>query len=199
MDFAKLDRDLKTLRGHNRSLTLLVAILGACVLVSLLVILRIAGSERTVVVPPALNKTFWVTNAKASAEYLEQMAGYVAWLILDVSPATIDWKKDTLLTWIVPGQAGPLKTRQDLEAERLKRINATTYFLLQQLVPSEETQSVVVHGRLRTLVNGQETSTEAKSYLAQFNYAGGRIHLETFKEIDHEAKPHAAASGARVH
>ena len=64
-----------------------------------------------------------------------------------------------------------LKTRQELEASRLKRINASTFFMPQQLVPSEDAQTVVVRGRLRTLVNGQETANEAQGLR-------GRIQLQ---------------------
>ena len=107
--------------------------------------------------------------------------------VLDVTPATIDWKKDILLGYVEPEQHGELKTRQELEAARLKRINASTFFLPQQLVPSEDTQSVVVRGRLRTLVNGLETANDLKAYLVEFGYGGGRMHLKTFKELAHVA------------
>ena len=138
---------------------------------------------RTVVVPPSLNKTFWVTRDQASNEYLEQMGSFIAWLVLDVTPASIDWKKDILLGYVEPDQYGPLKTRQEVEAERLKRINAATVFAPQQLVPSEEGQSVVIRGRLRTLVNGFETANDLKAYRVEFSYAGARMHLKSFKEV----------------
>ena len=82
-----------------------------------------------------------------------------------------------------PDQYGPLKTRQEVEAERLKRINASTMFMPQQLVPSEDKQSVVVRGRLRTLVNGFETANDLKAYLIEFSFNGARMHLKTFKEV----------------
>jgi conjugal transfer pilus assembly protein TraE len=53
----------------------------------------------------------------------------------------------------------------------------------QQLVPDEDTQSVMVRGRLRTLVNGLETSEDLKAYQVEFSYRGGRVHLKTFKEV----------------
>jgi len=140
---------------------------------------------RTVVVPPSLNKTFWVTRDQASNEYLEQMGSFIAWLVLDVTPASIDWKKDILLGYVEPDQYGPLRTRQEVEAERLKRINAATVFAPQQLVPSEEGQSIVIRGRLRTLVNGFETANDLKAYRVEFSYAGARMHLKSFKEIPH--------------
>jgi type IV conjugative transfer system protein TraE len=121
-------------------------LLAAAHVLALVVILNLLGTVRTVVVPPSINKSFWVSRDKASGEYLEQMGAFIAWLVLDVTPASIDWKKDILLGYVEPDQHGELKTRQELEAARLKRINASTFFMPQQLVPSEDTQTVVVRG-----------------------------------------------------
>ena len=182
MDYTKLDNDLKEMRRRNRSLGLAVGGLLMALLVSLVIVFTLIGTERTIVVPPSIDKTFWVAKDHASREYLEQMGSFIAWLILDVTPNSIDWKKDVLLNYVTPDQHGALKSRQEIEAERLKRINASTFFLPQQLVANETGQTVVVRGRLRTQVNGQDTAIETKAYLAEFRYVGGRMHLNTFKE-----------------
>jgi len=183
MDYAKLNSDLKEMRRRNRGLGLTVGGLVAALLTCLVIILNLIGTERTIVVPPSIDKTFWVTKDRVSREYLEQMGSFVAWLILDVTPASIDWKKDILLNYVAPDRYGAMKSRQEIEAERLKRINASTFFLPQQLVANEDNQTVVIRGRLRTQVNGQDTATETKAYLAEFQYVGGRMHLKAFKEI----------------
>jgi conjugal transfer pilus assembly protein TraE len=185
MDFERLKTDITEVRHRNRSLAMLVGLLAGGHLLALVIIVNLLGSERTVVVPPSINKSFWVNRDKASTEYLEQMGAFIAWLVLDVTPASIDWKKDLLLGYVEPDQYGLLKTRQELEASRLKRINASTVFQPQQLVASEATQSVVVRGRLRTLVNGEETSNDLKAYQVELSYIGGRMHLKTFKEVPH--------------
>ena len=183
MDFERHSGDLKDLRRRNRGLALTVGALALGQFLSLAIVLQLLGTVRTVVVPPSLNKSFWVTRDQASGEYLEQMGSFIAWLVLDVSPSSIDWKKDMLLGYVDPGQHGVLKTRQEVEAERLKRINAATIFAPQQLVPSEEGQTLVVRGRLRTLVNGLETGNELKAYRIEFSYAGARMHVAGFREV----------------
>ncbi|MDP3615358.1 MAG: type IV conjugative transfer system protein TraE [Rubrivivax sp.] len=188
MDFERLNGDIKDMRRRNRGLALTVGALAGGHVLALVVILNLLGTVRPVVVPPSINKSFWVTRDKASSEYLEQMGSFIAWLVLDVTPASVDWKKDILLGYVEPEQHGELRTRQDLEAARLKRINASTFFMPQQLVPSEDAQTVVVRGRLRTQVNGLETANDMKAYLVEFSYSGGRMHLKTFKEIDRAAK-----------
>lgn len=188
MDFQRLSGDLQSLRQRNTRLTLAVGLLSSSHVITLAVILSLLGSVRTVVVPPEIHKSFWVSARHASPEYLEQMASFIAWLVLDVTPASIDWKKDTLLGYVAPEQHGEFRARQELESERLKRINASTAFAPLQLQVDDHARSVVVRGRLRTLVNGLETSTELRAYRVEFGYAGARLHLKTFKEIPYATK-----------
>ncbi len=88
MDFAQHQNDLRAQRRANRVLSGIVGALSLTVLLCLVVIVSIVGSDRTVIVPPNIDRTFWVTKEKASREYLEEMASYVAWLVLDVTPTT---------------------------------------------------------------------------------------------------------------
>jgi conjugal transfer pilus assembly protein TraE len=184
MDFAQHQSDLRAQRRANRVLGTIVGVLSLTCLLCLVVIVSIVGTDRTVIVPPNIDRSFWVTRDKASREYLEQMGGFIAWLVLDVTPTTVDWKRNLLLNWVSPERHAEMKTRMDLEAERLRNNNASTYFLVQQLAADEQRQSVVVTGRMRRQINGVDVSEpETRSYLAQFRFAGGRIHIHSFKEI----------------
>lgn len=186
MDFAQHQNDLRAQRRSNRIVGAIVGVQSLTIVLCLVVIVSIVGSERTILVPPNINKTFWVTKEKASREYLEEMGSYIAWLVLDVTPSTIDWKKNLLLNWVSPDEHAAMKTKMDLEADRLRGNNATTSFLIQQLTADDTKQSVVITGRLRRQINGVDVSEpETRSYLAQFQYAGGRIHVQSFKEIAH--------------
>lgn len=188
MDLERLKSDVKDLRKSNRALGLTTMALAAGQVIALIIVLNLLGSVRTLVVPPTINRSFWVTRDSASSEYLEQMGSFVAWLILDVTPDSIDWKREMLLGYVEPDQHGELKRRQEVEASRLKRINATTSFKPQQLVTSEEKQSVVIRGRLRTMVNGLETADEPKAYSVSFSYSGGRVHLKAFSEVPYATR-----------
>ena len=53
---------------------------------------------------------------------------------------------------------------------------------------SEDTQSLVVRGRLRTLVNGYETANDLKAYRIDFGHAGARMHVIGFKEVPYAVK-----------
>lgn len=197
MRFETNQNDLRSQRRSNRMLGGIVALQSAALLLSLAIIVSILGSERTVVVPPSIDRSFWITKDRASKEYLEQMAGFVAWLYLDVSPTTVDWKRQTLLNWVDPEQYGAMKTRMDLEADRLRSNNGSTFFLLQQLAADEARQSVLVTGRLRRQINGADIGEpETRTYLAQFRFTGGRTHIQTFKEVIREQPGQVSAATA---
>lgn len=196
MDNEKFQEDLKALKRLLRGQRLAMGGMIGSLLIALLIIYELIGAQRVIVTPPQVSQPFWVSGKHVDASYLEQMGGYVAWLILDVTPGTINWKKDTLLTFVEPEEYGKLKIKQEVEAERLKKLNASTYFLLQQLEPDQEKQKVLLTGRLRTYVNGQETSVVPKQYKAEFTYRGGRTHLKTFEEVKDDPKNLAMASGS---
>lgn len=195
MDNDKFQEDLKALRKLLRSQRLAMGGMIGCLLIALLIIYQVLGAQRVIVTPPQVSQPFWVSGGHVDTSYLEQMGGYVAWLVLDVTPGTINWKKDALLSFVEPADYGALKIRQEVEAERLKKLNASTYFLLQQLEPDQDKQNVMLTGRLRTYINGQETSVVPKRYLAQFSYRGGRTHLKTFTEVPNDPQNVAMANG----
>jgi conjugal transfer pilus assembly protein TraE len=175
-----------------------LAILGlvVCLGLALVIMFNMVGRERIVLTPPALDKSFWVAKDKVSASYLEQMGGFMAYLTLDVSPSSIEWKKAMLLQYVAPDVYGALQTRQDLEGDRLKRLNATTQFSVAQLVPDEDTLSVHLKGRLATFINGTRTSDVEKEYVVAFDYTGSRIQLRRFEEFNDGTRKTAADSVA---
>jgi len=178
-----LMQDLKLMRSTVRFQGAALALMGACLLSSLVLMFNMVGRDRVIVTPPSIDKTFWVSKDRVSSSYLEQMGSFIAYLTLDVSPQSIDWKKSMLLQYVSPDVYGALQTRQDLEADRLRRLNATTQFSVAQLLPNEEAMNVTLKGRLATFINGTRTSDIDKEYVAEFEFKGNRVQIRNFKEI----------------
>ena len=190
------NKDLKVLLATVRQQRLAILGLVACVGLALVIMFNAVGRERIVLTPPAIEKSFWVARDKVSASYLEQMGSFMAYLTLDVSPSSVEWKKGMLLQYVAPDVYGALQTRQDLEADRLERLNATTQFSVAQLVPNEDTLSVHLKGRLTTFINGTRTSDVEKEYVVGFDYTGNRIQLKRFEELNDGTRKTAADSVA---
>jgi conjugal transfer pilus assembly protein TraE len=195
MNKEQANSDLKDLRSTVNRQRIANMGLVAGIFVSLLIILNIVGRERTLITPPTISKSFWIEHGRVDPAYLEQMGAWIATLILDVSPQSIEFKKTTLLGYVTPADYGALQTRQNLEAERLKRLNATTQFSVDQIV-ADENLTVWLKGRLATFINGQRTSDTEKAYRVIFEDSGSRIHLKKFEEVDYATQNTVAAASA---
>src|ERR1700676_1064340 len=193
------NKDLKVLMATVWQQRLAILGLVLCLALALVIMFNMVGRERIVLTPPTIEKSFWVAKDKVSASYLEQMGSFMAYLTLDVSPSSIEWKKGMLLQYVAPDVYGALQTRQDLEADRLKRLNATTQFSVAQLLPNEEAMNVTLKGRLATFINGSRTSDIDKEYVAEFEFKGNRVQIRNFKEIGNgESATKVSAANAGV-
>lgn len=187
MDHKHYGDDLKDLRRQIRIARMHIAALLLLLTVSGITVFKLAGSERVVLVPPTIERTFWVENGVVDTEYLHQMAGFVAWLTLDVTPASIDWKTKTLRNWADPLEYGALEERQNLESTRLKRMNGATYFAVRSLEADPKRLTVRLVGQLHTMVNGVETSARQTRFVVTFAFRSGRLHLKSLKEEVNES------------
>ena len=135
-----------------------------------------------VVVPPSINKTFWVESERVSAEYLEQMAYFLLQLTLNVTPQSIDHQSRMLLQYAAPAAYGELRSALATAAERVKRDGASTVFSAQDLAVDANAQRVGVRGLLTTFISDRRVSEVSKGYAIELQYAGGRIFLKAFRE-----------------
>ena len=78
-------------------LRLVAGVLLLIILVEGLVLQKTLGMEKTVIVPPAIDKSFWVSGNEVSKSYLEQMAYWYAGLALNVTPSTGEYQKQLFL------------------------------------------------------------------------------------------------------
>ncbi len=182
MKLAWLREDLASTR---RAALVLVALLVGSLVVNVILALvttRLAGRERVVVVPPTVHKSFWVETERVSAEYLEQMAYFLAQLTLNVTPASVDHQARVLLQYVAPASYGELRATLLAAAERVKRDGASTVFSTQDLVIDEPGLRVGVRGQLSTFISDRRVGDVAKGYAIELQYAGGRIFLKAFRE-----------------
>lgn len=152
-------------------------------LVTALTAYRLIGSERVIVVPPAVHKSFWVENDKVSAEYLEQMSYFLIQLALNVTPQSVDYQSKLLLQYVAPASYGEIKTAMTIVGERLKRDGASTVFSARNLTTDEHALKVAIQGSLTTFIGDRRVSEVTKSYLVQLQYAAGKLTIKSFKEV----------------
>lgn len=194
-----LRSDLASARRVTAFLAVLLtgSVLANGVLVVLTV--RLVDRERVILVPPTINKTFWVDAEHVSGEYLEQMAYFLMQLTLDVTPQNVDHQARVLMQYAAPASFGELRAAMLATAERLKRDGAATVFSARDLIVDEIRQRVGVRGQLTTFISDRRVSDVSKGYAIELQYAGGRVFLKSFREtnpndpLEIQPRPAAAA------
>ena len=156
--------------------------------------LSVAGSERTILVPPEVHKTFWVSDQKVSAEYLEEMAYWYAGLVLNVTPHLADYQKNLFLKYAAPSDYGRLQAEYGARTDFIRKNNASTQFSPQSVMPDEAAMKVALTGVLLTWVGDKKASEKQTTYVVGFRYLNGRLHVSEFKETS-DQDPFGASNG----
>ena len=156
--------------------------------------LSMAGSERTILVPPELHKTFWVSDQKVSAEYLQEMAYWYAGLVLNVTPHLADYQKNLFLKYAAPSDYGRLQAEYGARTDFIRKNNASTQFSPQSVMPDEAAMKVALTGVLLTWVGDKKASEKQTTYVVGFRYLNGRLHVSEFKETS-DQDPFGASNG----
>jgi len=175
-------REVALRTGFGRGLqALLVLFMGLTVLLAVALAMR-SNNVRTVVVPPVVNKTFWIDDTAVAPEYLEQMALFVAQLVYNVTPANADYNTRILLNHAAPTLYGVLRQQGEATAKRLRADNATTLFGVRAVTHDPKAPRVALHGVLSTYINDKRVAEAPKVYLFTFSLSGGRLYVTSIVE-----------------
>lgn len=194
------------LAGARRAALLLAVVLGASMLTNLALALlaaQLAQRERVVLVPPTISRSFWVEDERAAPEYLEQMGWFLAQLVLNVTPQSVEQQSRLLLNYASPDAHGALRSQLEASAQRLRRDGASTLFSVQAITVDEASQRVGLRGQFATFIGERRVSEHARGYALELRHAAGRIHLKAFRETDPndplqlQARPDAARAADR--
>lgn len=172
------NRELKRLLLRQQAITF--SLVGALLLLSLMLLRH---QPQVILEPPTRVSTITVQGDRVDQNYLTEMAQYVAHMMLDVTPATIERRNDEVLKWVHPATFGAMQNRMTVAAKRLKDANATTIFWPSQVAPDPDKLRVAVIGILETYVNGMRVQADkTQSWLLQFESKGGRMLIKDWKE-----------------
>lgn len=190
------EADVQMLIRQNRFLWLALGGIVTALVLALLVAWAGMGATRTVVTPPKIEKSFWITDNTASGEYIDQMAQWVSYLTLDVTPDNVQYKSDLLLKLAHPDYHGALQQKLRVNAEKIRRDNAATSFDIRTVRAAPDALAAVLTGQLKVLINGTPVKNEIRHYLARFDLDGGKAQLIQFKQVKNDDVKAALADAA---
>jgi len=172
---------LEKLEKENRLLYLFVA---GLLLVNVLegILLYKASVSRTVIVmPPRVEKEFWVSGDTLSRAYLEQVAIFLADRILSVSPENVDKSLDMIGVFFTTDPEGLKAIRESLKeyAVVIKRENYSQMFYPLSVVITEK--NLTVEGVLRKVVGTTYAGQERRSITFSYEVRNGRLFITEVK------------------
>ncbi|OJW46253.1 MAG: type IV conjugative transfer system protein TraE [Alphaproteobacteria bacterium 41-28] len=135
-------------------------------------------SERIILIPPHIKRSFWVEGKKVSKEYLEEMGVYLSKLFLDLSPSSFPYNHETLLKYATPEAYGALKKQLLRDGKHYTSLQLSTHFKPAQVTANPETLEVEVKGLLSSYVAGKHIRDSQETLSLKFTERGGGLLLE---------------------
>lgn len=160
----------------------LVVCLGAIMLLQTAVMFSMIGNEKTILVPPEINRTFWVSGNAASSEYLEQMAYWYAGLALTITPSSADYQDNLFLKYAAPSSAGQLQADIGAQTDFLKKNNISTQFSVRSTKVDKDNLRVALTGNLDTWTSDKKAGERTVTYMIGFKFINGKLYVSNFKE-----------------
>jgi conjugal transfer pilus assembly protein TraE len=177
-----------------RFMRILLAGLLMVILVVAGVVLKLVGNEKTVLVPPEIKRSFWVSGNAVSREYLEDMAYWYAGLALNITPAVSTYQNSLFLKYAAPSEFGRLQMEMGARADFLKKNNTATQFSVRNITLDEKTLRVALSGTLFTWASDKKAGERQTTYLVGFKHMNGRLYVSEFKETS-DQNPFDSAAG----
>lgn len=164
-------------------------LMGLCAVLLMIALLQsiflFTKNERVIITPPELQQSYWVEGNHFSNSYLEEMALFLAHLLLDVTQDNIIAQGEVALRYASPECYGTLKGKLLSDEKRLKKHQLSLHFIPKSIV-FVKPLSIDIQGYLASYVGAQRISQVPETYRVTFSQKRTRLFLESFEIIHSE-------------
>lgn len=141
------------------------------------------GRERIIVVPPDIQRSFWLTSGKVSPEYLSEMTLFLVSLGFNVTPSNASMQHAVLLRYVDPNYYSTFKTALTDVAEKIKKEHATTTFYPNDVKVDTNKLIARVSGDLHYTIGDMHLAPKHVTYQFGFSYRQGQLKITSFPEV----------------
>lgn len=178
----------RVLRQRNLFLCATVMLLTSNFLLSI----KLYRSEEIITAIPSLSRTVSISESGVSEGYLEESSLLYLSALLDLSPETVEHKRDMILKHTSASNKKYLQNIKEYFAnsiEEHKKFGISTYFTPKNLTIDTKNLKVIARGVL-TSNFGKRAAPEEEvvSYLISFDQVGRIIKLKEFYRVQEEKK-----------
>lgn len=154
-------------------------------LIQMIIIFLISSREKTILVPPTIGKSFWVSAQQVSPEYLSEMTTFFANLRLNITPESANQQRDMLLRYTDPMYHHELKAQLIQEADGINEQHITMAFFPVNVKVDSKHFKTIIMGDLKSFAGETALPMKRVSYLVTYRYDAGRLLVKSFEEIKH--------------
>ena len=156
-------------------------------------LLGLDSREKTIVVPPNLERPFTVQGEEVSQDYLIQLGEWFSALALSYTPKSIEYRRQLFLRYAAPESYSALKSEFESESQRIKRNEMSALFF--PVDARVKGLYVAITGDQVQRVGKEVVGEKRVTYRLQLRLSGGFPHIIEFIEVDRE-KPFSTAHRA---
>ena len=162
-------------------------LLAISIFVIVLQAISLVRQEKTTVIVPNYNgEEFWVSNKRVSREYIELISKEIINSILNITPQNEKYVKQNILKRASPSEYGRMKYEIEKVQEDLKVRQISMRYAITHINVSEAKLEAEISGYLTSYVGLKETGKNFTKYKIGYEYAGGMLMINEFREISKE-------------
>jgi len=171
---------LSKLDAQARFLGLTTVFLALCLLFMTLTVFFLYSKKTVVILPPKVDKEFWVSGDTLSSSYLEQVAYFIADRILSVSPHNVESSLSTIKPFFST-EPEDIESLNKVFVEIAKTIKENDYYQVfypLRFYVDKNRNKLVVDGILRKMSGMQYIGEERRSVVIDFYVNNGRFFIK---------------------
>jgi conjugal transfer pilus assembly protein TraE len=154
------------------------------VLLQGIMLYRTASNREVIVIPPKVDKEFWVSGQSLSYAYMEQVGVYLADSLLSVSPANVDQALSRIMPFLTtdPAQVKEIRDSFAGYSKAVKENDWWQSFYPMKVIVDDKHNKIDVHGVLRKMTGNVYVGQESNKVIS-FNYEvrNGRLIITGVK------------------
>ncbi|AGO57695.1 TraE/TraK family type IV conjugative transfer system protein [Serratia plymuthica] len=143
-------------------------------------------TQRTITTPMFYNQPFKTSLVGTDWTFMNMSAMSFVTLRLNVTPETIDGQHKALLGYVDSDLRPALKKLFDVEAQRIKELNISSAFYMEDIHAVPETGDILIRGKLKSNTPTGPLDDALKKYRIRMSYYNGSVQIVNFTELPYE-------------
>jgi len=182
MRFDYYVEESRNLKASNKLLKLALLLISLAVVVQAFFTYAAMRHQKVVLVPAGLSEKVWISGSEASEEYLKIMARYLVLLLLHYTPSNAEAQFSEFLTYVSPDSYPQLQKQLGDNLHRIKMLNVTSTFHVQEIEHDKAKRELTVKGFLRQYAGEAKARDEHVVCLIRYRIGDGRLIVDEVEQ-----------------